>query len=130
MTNIVAPIAKAMGTWSSQITIGSMFLRLFLSITLAAILGCERASKRHSAGVRTFLVISLASTIASMIDMFLIECFDFKYAFVSSACVIALVSISNNLCGNVVAQLVQQLLRHFQPFLFQSHQQFHLRWLE
>ena len=96
MTNIVAPIAKAMGTWSSQITIGSMFLRLFLSTTLAAILGCERASKRHSAGVRTFLVISLASTIASMIDMFLIECFDFKYAFVSSACVIALVSISNN----------------------------------
>lgn len=96
MINIVDPIAKAMGTWSSQITIGSMFLRLFLSITLAAILGCERASKRHSAGVRTFLVISLASTIASMIDMFLIECFDFKYAFVSAACVIALVSISNN----------------------------------
>ena len=96
MINIIDPLAKIMGTWSAKITIGSIFLRLFLSVILAAILGCERASKRHSAGLRTFLVISLASTIASMIDMFLIESYELKFAFVSVACVIALASISIN----------------------------------
>jgi putative Mg2+ transporter-C (MgtC) family protein len=96
MINIIDPLAKVMGMWSAKITIGSIFLRLSLSIILAAILGCERASKRHSAGLRTFLVISLASTIASMIDMFLIESYELKFAFVSVACVIALASISIN----------------------------------
>lgn len=96
MINIIDPLAKIMGMWSAKITIGSIFLRLSLSVILAAILGCERASKRHSAGLRTFLVISLASTIASMIDMFLIESYELKFAFVSVACVIALASISIN----------------------------------
>lgn len=96
MINIIDPLAKVMGMWSAKITIGSIFLRLSLSIILAAILGCERASKRHSAGLRTFLVISLASTISSMIDMFLIESYELKFAFVSVACVIALASISIN----------------------------------
>ena len=96
MINIIDPLTKVMGMWSAKITIGSIFLRLSLSIILAAILGCERASKRHSAGLRTFLVISLASTISSMIDMFLIESYELKFAFVSVACVIALASISIN----------------------------------
>ena len=71
-------------------------MRLFLSIILAAILGCERASKRHSAGLRTFIVVSLATTIASMVDMFFIETYGFAFAFISAAVVIALASISNS----------------------------------
>lgn len=93
---IIDPISKLLGEWSSYVTIGSIALRLCLSIILSAILGCERASKRHSAGLRTFMVVSLASTIASMIDMFLIETYSFKFAFISVGLVIALASLSNN----------------------------------
>ena len=94
--DILDPIAKLLGKWSATITIGSIFMRLFLSIILAAILGCERASKRHSAGLRTFIVVSLATTIAGMIDMYLIEAFGVTFAIISAAIVIALASISNS----------------------------------
>lgn len=94
--NIIDPISKLMGEWASTITLGSIFLRLGLSIVLSAILGCERASKRHSAGLRTFMVVSLASTIAGMVDMFLIETYNLKFAFISVGLIIALASLSNN----------------------------------
>ena len=94
--NIIDPLANLMGDWSAKITIGSIFLRLALTIILSAILGCERASKRHSAGLRTFLVISLASTIASMLDQFFIETYGMTFPIVSLGAVIALASISNS----------------------------------
>lgn len=94
--NIIDPLSKVMGVWAATITIGSIFLRLFLSTLLSAILGCERASKRHSAGLRTFMVVSLASTIAGMVDMFLIETYNIKFAFISVAVVVAVASLSNN----------------------------------
>lgn len=94
--NIIDPLAKLMGSWSVTISIGSIVLRIGLSLLLSAILGCERASKRHSAGLRTFIVVSLASTVIGMIDMFLIESFEIKFAFLSSTAVIALALLSNN----------------------------------
>lgn len=93
---IIDPISRQLGEWASYISIGSIALRLCLSIILSAILGCERASKRHSAGLRTFMVVSLASTIAGMIDMFLIQTYSFKFTFISVGLVIALASLSNN----------------------------------
>ena len=77
--NIIDPLATVMGEWSAKITVGSIFLRLFLTIVLSAILGCERASKRHSAGLRTFMVICLASTIASMLDEFFIATYGMTF---------------------------------------------------
>ena len=65
MIEIIDPLAKLMGEWSAKVTMGSIALRLALTLILSAILGCERASKRHSAGLRTFMVVSLAATIAS-----------------------------------------------------------------
>ena len=35
---------------------------------IAAMIGCERASKRHAAGQRTFILVSLASTMAMLLD--------------------------------------------------------------
>lgn len=90
------PIAKLLGTWSSNITIWSICLRVLLSLIFSAILGCERASKRHSAGLRTFMVVSLASTLAGMIDSFLIESFSLSVSVISAGAIIAIASLSNN----------------------------------
>lgn len=66
-------IAKLLGPWSVGLNSGSIFLRIFLTVVLASIVGCERSSKRHSAGLRTFLIVSLASTTAAIIELYLLE---------------------------------------------------------
>lgn len=94
--NIIDPLAKVLGEWSVNIGIASIAVRLFLSLILSAMLGCERSSKRHSAGLRTFIVVSLASTIAGLIDMFLIESIGANFAYLSIATIVALAILSNN----------------------------------
>ena len=71
--NTIDPIAKLMGEWSSQINIYSILLRIGLSVLLSAIIGCERSSKRHAAGLRTFILVSLASTVAMLLDIFICD---------------------------------------------------------
>lgn len=65
------PIANILGTWSQELNSCSILFRIVLSFILSAIIGYERASKRHSAGLRTFIVISLATTVAMLLDMYL-----------------------------------------------------------
>lgn len=67
--NYVDPITKIIGSWASEINIFSTILKIFLSLFLSAIIGYERSSKRHAAGLRTFIMVSLASTMAIIIDI-------------------------------------------------------------
>lgn len=69
---MIDPIAKILGEWSQILTIGAILLRIVLSICLAAVIGCERSSKRHSAGLRTFILISLAMTVTMLLDTYLV----------------------------------------------------------
>lgn len=63
------PIATLLGEWSRNVNGFSILFRILLSVTLAAIIGCERSSKRHSAGLRTFMLVSLAMTSAMLMDV-------------------------------------------------------------
>ena len=36
------PIASYLGTWTEEIGFGSILLRICLSVTLSAVIGCER----------------------------------------------------------------------------------------
>ena len=56
-------IAKLLGEWSSEINVWSVLFRIAISLLLSSIIGCERSSKRHSAGLRTFILVSLATTV-------------------------------------------------------------------
>jgi putative Mg2+ transporter-C (MgtC) family protein len=64
------PIAELLGPWAADITIGSIVLRLLLSLTLGAIIGWERSNKRHSAGLRTFMLAFLIGSLASLLDSY------------------------------------------------------------
>lgn len=64
----IDPIVKSLGPWASELSLASIALRVILSVALATVIGCERATKRHAAGVRTFVVTSLASTVAMLTD--------------------------------------------------------------
>lgn len=63
------PIALLLGDWAIGINLGSIILRMMLSIILSALIGIERAEKRHTAGLRTFMTISSFFTVAMLLDI-------------------------------------------------------------
>ena len=65
-------LASLLGPWASGLGAGAIVLRVLLSLVLSAVIGCERSSKRHSAGLRTFIVVSLAATTAAVTELSLL----------------------------------------------------------
>lgn len=58
----VDPIASLLGEWVCELNAYSILLRIAIAFLFAAVIGCERARKRHSAGLRTFILVSTASS--------------------------------------------------------------------
>ena len=65
------PVVRLLGDWAGSISFGSVALRLFLTMLLGAVIGYERSAKRHSAGLRTFMLAFLAGTVAALLDSWL-----------------------------------------------------------
>ncbi|MBQ9647625.1 MAG: MgtC/SapB family protein [Oscillospiraceae bacterium] len=94
----IDPIVKALGPWAQELSLATIVLRVCLSVVLSTIIGCERATKRHAAGVRTHVVVSLACTAAMLADC----CLAFstpQYPYLLSAASIIGVSV---ICVNSV----------------------------
>ncbi|MBQ6183983.1 MAG: MgtC/SapB family protein [Clostridia bacterium] len=89
-------IGKLLGEWSLQLNVWSVLFRVCVSLLLSAMIGCERSSKRHSAGLRTFIVISLGTTFAMLIDVYLREQFETGWFLISAASVVAIALITTN----------------------------------
>ncbi len=95
-TIIGDPLAALMGTWSEELTLGSILLRTALAVILAALLGCERASKRHAAGLRTFMLVALAACCAVMTDLHLMCTQGMSIPVVTAAAVIGAAILSSS----------------------------------
>lgn len=85
------PIVKLLGEWAGELTVCSILLRLSMATAFGAVIGCERASKRHSAGLRTFILVTLASAIAMLLDLYF-----FRLPLLSAATVISVAMLSGN----------------------------------
>ena len=92
----VDPLAKLMGEWATSLCTGSIILRVAVAVLLGAIIGCERASKRHAAGLRTFILVSLASATAMLVDLLLAQSTGKCYFMLSGASIIGISVISIN----------------------------------
>ena len=88
--------ADLLGEWSKGVNIGSVAFKIVLSVIFATVLGCERAKNRHAAGLRTFIVVSLASTAMAIADTFLIGTSGVAFPVLSAATVIGIAVISTN----------------------------------
>lgn len=86
------PISKLIGEWSVEINFFSVLLRIFISLVLSAIIGCERSEKRHAAGLRTFILASLFSTVAMILDIST----GGEFFLISAASIIGIAIISSN----------------------------------
>ena len=90
-------IASLMGAWSQQAGhLGSIALKIGIIIILTTILGCERARNRHAAGLRTFMVVGLASTSVAIADLYLIQQLGVSFPFLSAATLIGIAVIGAN----------------------------------
>ena len=83
--NAIDPISVLLGEWASRLDLWSILLRIALSILFAAIIGWERSTKRHAAGLRTFMLVSLASTMGMILDLYLITVYSVAFPLVSAS---------------------------------------------
>ncbi len=90
------PIADLLGEWARGVNVYAVLLRITLSLVLAAIIGCERSSKRHAAGLRTFMLVSFASTVAMLLDLHWRTLYGINFCLLSAASVIAIAIITVN----------------------------------
>lgn len=92
----IDPIANYLGEWSSSLCLASVLFRFGLSMLLSAIVGWERSSKRHSAGLRTFMLISLSATTAMILDLYLAHIAGGSFCLLSASAIIASAIVSIN----------------------------------
>ena len=64
----IDPIGNYLGTWAMELNIYSIIFRILIAIVLGTIVGCERSSKRHAAGLRTFMLVFIATAVAMILD--------------------------------------------------------------
>ncbi len=88
------PIALLLGEWSMSVNAGSIAFRIALSVLFSAVIGCERSAKRHSAGLRTFILVSLGCTVAMLLDGFIAS--DGHTFIVSAGAIIGVAILSVN----------------------------------
>ena len=86
------PIAAWIGLWEG-VTPGTILLRIFVSLVLGAVIGWERSNKRHSAGLRTFMLAFLTGTLAAILDCCIFAASAQRGIFLLSACVVIGASI-------------------------------------
>lgn len=89
-------LATLMGKWSSELNTWSILLRILLSVLMAAVIGCERSSKRHAAGFRTFVLVAFTSTVAMIVDLSLMAGTPYQVPVLSAAAVIGIAIITVN----------------------------------
>ena len=95
LVKFVDPLAKLMGDWAIEINVLSIIFRIVIAIIMGAIIGCERSSKRHSAGLRTFILVTLMGAVSAIIDSALVD-ETYKIYLFSTAAIIGTVIISGN----------------------------------
>ena len=68
---IVSWISSLTGHQFTSITALSVIIRLLCALTLGTIIGAERATKGHAAGLRTYILVSLGACVAMLTNDFL-----------------------------------------------------------
>ena len=89
------PIVELIGEWSAEPGVWAILLRICLALVFSAIIGCERAGKRHAAGLRTFIIVSLGGTVATLFDIYMMGALGVIFPFASTAGVIAVAILSS-----------------------------------
>ena len=81
-------------TIENNISLFSAMLRIFMAVLLSSMIGCERANKRHSAGLRTFILASLSGCLAMILDLLFMNTELLRFPMLSAFAMISIATIS------------------------------------
>ena len=82
------PIAAWLHASAGFVTPVTVLLRIVASLILGAVIGWERSNKRHSAGLRTFMLAFLFGTVVAILDCCIFAASGEKSIFLLSACAV------------------------------------------
>lgn len=100
-------IGELLGSWSQDTyNIWTVIFRITLAIVLSSIIGCERATKRHPAGLRTFILVAVGSAFAAFFDVYMLKTLNATVTFLSAASIIGMATIS---CNSILFSSKNQL---------------------
>lgn len=70
---IVKLISRLSGQEFNDLTIWAILIRLLLAFMVGAVLGAERATKSHAAGLRTYILVALGSCVGMLVNLILFQ---------------------------------------------------------
>lgn len=72
LSELIDPFVKMLG-WDflAEINLESIIIRLVLATFFGGVIGIERTTKKHAAGLRTYMLVCIGSAMAMMINEFL-----------------------------------------------------------
>ena len=59
--------------WIYDVNLGSVALRLILAVLFGGVVGLERGTNKHQAGLRTHILVCLGATLAMMTNAYIFE---------------------------------------------------------
>lgn len=72
----VDPISRLFGDWLADVTIPSIIIRLLLACLFGGIVGIERSTKKHAAGLRTYILVCMGSALAMLTNQYIYQAFE------------------------------------------------------
>ena len=66
---MIDPIASFLGEWSTGLNISSILFRCFIGFIFGGIIGWQRSIKRHSIGLRTYIIVVLVAVSVGELDL-------------------------------------------------------------
>ena len=72
----VDPISRLLGDWLADVTIPSIIIRLLLACLFGGIVGIERSTKKHAAGLRTYILVCMGSALAMLTNQYIYQAFE------------------------------------------------------
>ena len=82
--------------WLNEFNIWTILIRILLALIIGTVLGIERSRKRHTAGLRTFILVALFANIAALLDVFLAANYKVVFPAITTAVVLGGAIISGN----------------------------------
>lgn len=76
INNYVDPLCKLSSIFEPNLTITSILLRILLAVIIGFLIGFERASKNHAAGIRTYILVTLGATCAMLTNIYLVATYN------------------------------------------------------
>ena len=98
MEGLVAidPLNQLSQGWLNEFNIWTILIRVILALIIGTVLGIERSRKRHTAGLRTFILVSLFSSLAALLDVYFSANFGEIFPAITTAVVLGGAIISGN----------------------------------